>query len=203
MKMHLPYIGNFSRGCNFRWVRDLPEIAKNRHSEKLTNCTSSLRVLEIAKIGLGENLPNLPSVIFRQNFQTRKIPDIRYFAGIAADDESPSSKENVQTVQSSIPQQQQKINFSHRSWIKTCHFTTTKVIYLQVAAKKCKLISSIHTHTSSQNQQKLNPHKKFFPIYCNFRQISKASRLHTLFRLVPSTKKVRASTTISSGCPEM
>ena len=32
----LPYIGNFSRGFNFRWVRDLPEIAKNGHSEKST-----------------------------------------------------------------------------------------------------------------------------------------------------------------------
>ena len=30
----LPYIGNFSRGANFRWFRDLSEIAKNRHSEK-------------------------------------------------------------------------------------------------------------------------------------------------------------------------
>ena len=30
----LPYIGNFSRVFNFRWVCDLPEIAKNRHSEK-------------------------------------------------------------------------------------------------------------------------------------------------------------------------
>ena len=60
-----------------------------------------------------------------------------YFAGIDADNESPSSKENGQIVQSSIPQQQQQeINFSHRSWIKTCHFTTTKVIYLQAAAKK-------------------------------------------------------------------
>ena len=29
----IPYIGNFSRGFNFRWVRDLPDIAKNRHSE--------------------------------------------------------------------------------------------------------------------------------------------------------------------------
>ena len=30
----VPYIGNFSRWFNFRWVRDLFEIAKNRHSEK-------------------------------------------------------------------------------------------------------------------------------------------------------------------------
>ena len=30
----IPYIGNFSRGFNFRWVRDLNEIAKNKHSEK-------------------------------------------------------------------------------------------------------------------------------------------------------------------------
>ena len=28
------YIRNFSCEFNFRWIRDLPEIAKNRHSEK-------------------------------------------------------------------------------------------------------------------------------------------------------------------------
>ena len=33
-RRYIPYIGNFSRGFNFRWVRKLPEIAKNRHSEK-------------------------------------------------------------------------------------------------------------------------------------------------------------------------
>ena len=32
----IPYIGNFSRRFKFCWVHDLPEIAKNRHSEKLT-----------------------------------------------------------------------------------------------------------------------------------------------------------------------
>ena len=31
---NIPYIGNFSRGFNFRYVRYLPEIAKNRHGEK-------------------------------------------------------------------------------------------------------------------------------------------------------------------------
>ena len=36
MVMHLPYIGNFLRGFNFCWVRDLPKIAKNEHSEKWT-----------------------------------------------------------------------------------------------------------------------------------------------------------------------
>ena len=30
----IPYIGNFSRGFNFRWIRVLPEIVKIRHSEK-------------------------------------------------------------------------------------------------------------------------------------------------------------------------
>ena len=33
-KICIPYIRNFSRGFNFCWVRNLPEIAKNRHSEK-------------------------------------------------------------------------------------------------------------------------------------------------------------------------
>ena len=40
--------------------------------------TSSLRVLELAKIELGENLTHLPSVIFAKISPTRKIPDIRY-----------------------------------------------------------------------------------------------------------------------------
>ena len=39
---------------------------------------SSLRVLEIAKIWLSENLTHLASVFFRKNFPTRKIPDILY-----------------------------------------------------------------------------------------------------------------------------
>ena len=30
----IPYIGKFSREFNFRWVWDLPEIAKNKHREK-------------------------------------------------------------------------------------------------------------------------------------------------------------------------
>ena len=30
----LLYIGNFSRGFDFRGVCDLPELAKNRHSKK-------------------------------------------------------------------------------------------------------------------------------------------------------------------------
>ena len=49
------------------------DTAKNKPYYK-----SSLRVLEIAKIGLSENLTHLQSVIFRQIFPTRKIPDIRY-----------------------------------------------------------------------------------------------------------------------------
>ena len=40
--------------------------------------TSSLRVLEIAKIGLSENLTRLPSGIFAKISPTRKIPVIRY-----------------------------------------------------------------------------------------------------------------------------
>ena len=38
---------------------------------------SSLGVLEIAKIGLGENLTHLPSVIFAKISWRQKIPDIR------------------------------------------------------------------------------------------------------------------------------
>ena len=30
---NLLYMGNFSHGSHFRWVRDLPEIDKIRHSE--------------------------------------------------------------------------------------------------------------------------------------------------------------------------
>ena len=74
----IPYIGNFSRGFNFRWVRDLPEIAKNRHSEKLT-----LLYVFIESHWNSKNRTqwkfNTPSKRhFRQNFPTRKIPDIRY-----------------------------------------------------------------------------------------------------------------------------
>ena len=55
--LDIPYIGIFSRGFNFRWVRELHVIAKNRHNEKLT----LLYVIEIAKTGLTENLTQLPS----------------------------------------------------------------------------------------------------------------------------------------------
>ena len=34
LQIELPYIGYFSRGSYFRWFRDLPEKAKNWHSEK-------------------------------------------------------------------------------------------------------------------------------------------------------------------------
>ena len=69
-----PYIGNFSRGFNFRWVRDLPEIAKNRHSKNNPYDTSSLRFLEIAKIGLSENLTHIPRVIFVKISRLEKFP---------------------------------------------------------------------------------------------------------------------------------
>ena len=72
--LHVPYIGNFSREFNFRWVRELPEIAKNTHSENKPYYTSSLRVLEIAKIGLRENLTRLPSVIFAKFSRREKFP---------------------------------------------------------------------------------------------------------------------------------
>ena len=41
--------------------------------------TSSLRVLEIAKIELLEYLKHLPNDIFAKKFPTRKIPEMRYF----------------------------------------------------------------------------------------------------------------------------
>ena len=48
----IPYIWNFSRGFNFRWVRDLSEIAKIYTAKNNPHYTSSLTVLEIARIGL-------------------------------------------------------------------------------------------------------------------------------------------------------
>ena len=71
-------IGNFSCGFNFRLARDLPEIAKNRHSEKLTQL-----YIFIDSPWNSENRTqwkfNTPSKRhFRQYFPTRKIPDIRY-----------------------------------------------------------------------------------------------------------------------------
>ena len=55
-KEQIPYIMNFLRRFNFLQVCELPEIAKYRHSKRKPNYKSSLRVLEIAKIGLSENL---------------------------------------------------------------------------------------------------------------------------------------------------
>ena len=62
--------------ADFATFLKLPEIdtAKNK-----PYYTSSWRVLEIAKIGLGENFNTPSKRHFRQNFPTRKIPDIRYF----------------------------------------------------------------------------------------------------------------------------
>ena len=68
------YIRNFLCGFNLRWVCDLTETGKNRHSENKPFYTSSLRVLEIAKIGLFENLTHLPSVIFSQISWHEKLP---------------------------------------------------------------------------------------------------------------------------------
>ena len=52
----IPFIGNFSRGFNFCCVRDLPEIAKKIYKTKnKPYYASSLRVLEITKIGLSDN----------------------------------------------------------------------------------------------------------------------------------------------------
>ena len=49
------------------------DTAKNKHYY-----TSSLRVFEIAKIGLGENLTHLPSIIFAKISRHEKILDIRF-----------------------------------------------------------------------------------------------------------------------------
>ena len=69
----LPYIGNCSRGFNFR---DLPEIAKKIDTAKNKPYdTSSFRVLEIATKRLSENLTALSfKEHFCQNIPTQKIP---------------------------------------------------------------------------------------------------------------------------------
>ena len=70
------YIGSFLRGFNFRWVRDLPEITKNRHGEKLI-----MLYVFIESPWNSENRTqrkfNIPSKRhLHQNFPMRKIPDI-------------------------------------------------------------------------------------------------------------------------------
>ena len=70
---NLSYIGNFSRGFNFRWVRDLPEIAKNTHGEKLTLLYFFIESPWKAKIGLSENLTQLQSGIFAKIPRCEKI----------------------------------------------------------------------------------------------------------------------------------
>ena len=71
--------GIFCVGLLFCRVSDLPKIDKKIDTAKIKPySTSSLRVLEIAKIGLGENLTLLPSVIFAKISPTWKIPDIWY-----------------------------------------------------------------------------------------------------------------------------
>ena len=74
----LPYIGNFSRGFNFRWVRDLPEIAKNRHSEKLTLLYVFIDCPWNSENRTQWKFKSPSKINIRQNFPTRKIPDIRY-----------------------------------------------------------------------------------------------------------------------------
>ena len=73
-QFHIPYIGNFSRGFNFPWVRDFPEIAKIDTGKNKPSYTSALRVLEIAKIGLSGNLTHLPSCIFAKISRHEKFP---------------------------------------------------------------------------------------------------------------------------------
>ena len=65
--------GNFRVGLIFAKFATSPEIAKKDTAKNKPYYTSSLRVLEIAKIGLSENLTHFLSVIFakisrRENF---------------------------------------------------------------------------------------------------------------------------------------
>ena len=64
----------------FAWVlifAEFPAFLKSPKIDTVKNKSyyiSSLRVLEIAKIGLSENLTHLPSVIFAKNSRREKFP---------------------------------------------------------------------------------------------------------------------------------
>ena len=68
----------------FRGGFIFPKFATSLKSGKIDTAKNkpyfmfSLRVFEIAKIRLGENLTHLPIVIFAKNSPTWKIPDIQY-----------------------------------------------------------------------------------------------------------------------------
>ena len=66
--------GIFSRGFNFCWVCDSLKSPKIDTTKNKRFYTSSLRVLEIRRIGLSENLTHLPSVFFAKIFRCEKFP---------------------------------------------------------------------------------------------------------------------------------
>ena len=70
----LPYIENFSRGFNFRWVRDLPEIAKNRHSEKWTVIYIFIESHWNSENKTQWKFTQLPIVIFAKICRREKFP---------------------------------------------------------------------------------------------------------------------------------
>ena len=77
-------------------IRDIPEIAKIDTAKNKLYFTSSVRVLEIAIIGLSENLTHLPSGIFAKISRRKKFP----IYGILNDTKYLSN--GIQTVPASM-----------------------------------------------------------------------------------------------------
>ena len=82
--MYLLGVSQYRISGIFRVGLIFAEFATSQKSPKIDTAknkpyyTSSLRVLEITKIGLSENFNTPSKRHFRQNFPTRKIHDIRY-----------------------------------------------------------------------------------------------------------------------------
>ena len=72
--LSIPYMGKFSRGFNFVDFATFLKSPKIDTAKNKPHITSSLRVLEIAKIELSEYLKHLPSDIFAKISRHEKFP---------------------------------------------------------------------------------------------------------------------------------
>ena len=73
MRCRIPYIGNFRVGLIFAKFATFLKSPKIDSAKNKTYLTSTLRVLEIAKICLSENLTYLQSVIFAKKSRREKF----------------------------------------------------------------------------------------------------------------------------------
>ena len=72
--LHTPYIGNFRVGLIFAQFATSLKSPKIDTAKNKPYCTSALRVLEIVKIGLNENLTHLPIVVVAKISRCEKFP---------------------------------------------------------------------------------------------------------------------------------